>query len=111
MEQKTIKYKYIFDNDYNPVYINGAHGGINYQGEIVANFYFERFGLPNSLTQEVTPDGNLGAVTESNPKDLDQSHVRVVQNGIIMNLNTAKTIHQWLGQHIASLEKLQSINK
>lgn len=108
MEQKTIKFKYIFDDDYNPVYVNGAHGGINFQGEIIANFYLERFGLPNSQTQEITPDGRVGAVTESDPKDLDQAHVRYVRNGIVMNLHTAKTIHQWLGQHIENLERMQN---
>ena len=108
-KESTIKFKYIFNDDYNPVYINGAHGGISPQGEIIANFYLERLGLPNSLINSVTQDGKLGDVIESDPKDLNQSHVRFIRNGIIMNLQTAKTIHRWLGQHIETLEKIQGI--
>lgn len=110
MDIKSIKFKYIFQDDYNPVYINGAHGGINSQGEIIANFYLERMGLPNFQTQSITPEGKLGDVIESDPKDLNQSHVRFVRNGIIMNLQTAKLIYNWLGGHIKNLEQLQKLN-
>jgi glucosamine 6-phosphate synthetase-like amidotransferase/phosphosugar isomerase protein len=34
---------------------------------------------------------------ESEPADLKDSFVRVVENGIIMNYQTAKVIHKWLG--------------
>ena len=110
-ENKSIKFKYIFQDDYNPVYINGALGGINSQGELIVNFYLERIGLPNSIVQTIAPDGQLASIIESDPKDLNQSHVRYVCNGIIMNLQTAKTIHEWLGNHIANLEKLQNVKK
>lgn len=110
MEPKQIKFKYIFADDYNPIYVNGAHGGLNSQGEIIAHFYLERVGLPNYQTAEITPEGKLGSVIDSDPQDLNQSYIRFVRNGVIMNLQTAKSIHQWLGDHIANLEKLQAIN-
>lgn len=111
MAKKSIKFKYIFADDYNPVYINGAHGGINSQGEIIANFYLERLGLPNSLDQELTEEGGLGQVLASEPADLNQSQIRFVRNGIIMNLKTAKALHTWLGDHIKNLEQLQGVKK
>lgn len=42
----SIKIKYIFRDHYNPVYANGAYGGITPSGEIVASFYFEKHPLP-----------------------------------------------------------------
>ncbi len=39
----SFKFKYVFDDDYNPKYVNGAFGGVNPQGEINLNFYMERF--------------------------------------------------------------------
>lgn len=108
MEKRTIKFKYIFDDDYNPIYVNGAQGGINPQGEIVANFYLERLALPTSQVQEINPDGNLGNILDSEPQDLNQSFVRVIKNGVVMNLQTAKSISAWLNTNIESLEKLQA---
>lgn len=104
MEKKTLKFKYIFDEDYNPVYVNGAQGGINPQGEIVANFYLERLALPNNQTQVVNPNGTLGDIIRSEPDDLNQSFVRFIKNGIVMNLQSAKSIYTWLGDLIVQSE-------
>lgn len=104
MDKQSLKFKYIFSDDYNPVYVNGAQGGINPQGEIVANFYLERLALPTSQTQELNPEGRLGNVVASEPADLNNSFVRFVENGIIMNLETAKSIHSWLGGLISQRE-------
>lgn len=96
----TIKYK--FKDDYNPIYINGAYGGVNTQGEIVVNFYFERLPLPN--TAEIDTSNNQ--ISKQEPVDLDKSLVRFIQNGVVMNLDTAKQIHSWLGGQIENLEKI-----
>lgn len=99
-----IKVKYKYADDYNPQYVNGAHGGINVQGEIVANFYFERVPMPNSITHEVTKEGGLGNIVATEPEDLTKSVLRYVQSGIVMNLEVAKQIHKWLGNQIALRE-------
>ena len=70
--------------------------------------FLERLGLPNSQTQLLTEEGGLGDIIESDPQDLNQSQIRFVRNGIIMNLRTAKALHSWLGDHIKHLEQLQS---
>ncbi len=98
----TFKYKY--PDDYNPHYINGAQGGINVQGEIVVNFYFERIPLPNSITQELNNDGALGNVVATDPKDFTNSVLRYVQSGVVMNLEVAKQVYKWLGEQIKTLE-------
>ena len=95
-----ITFKYRYPEDYNPQYVNGAQGGINVQGEIVANFYFERVPMPKSITTEVSIDGILGNVVSTDPEDLTKSIVRYVQSGIVMNLQVAKQIYDWLGKQI-----------
>ena len=104
MRQK-VKCKYIFDDNYNPVFVNGAYGGVNSQGEIVINFYFERAALPNSQTFEVEGDKLSEIVDERDPKDLANKFVRVVNTGVILDYRGAKIIHEWLGNHISNLEK------
>jgi len=98
---QSFKIKYIFRNDYNPIYINGAYGGVTPSGEIVANFFFERHPLPNSETW--TQDTN-----ELNPKDLAYSSVRVVESGIIISPQTAKDLAKWLLQKVEHAESLSS---
>lgn len=102
-----IKCKYIFDNDYNPKYINGAQGGVNPQGEIIINFYFERNALPNSQTYQIEDSKIASKEIDVEPSDLNNSFVRVVENGVVMNYQTAKEIHKWLGDHLKNLENLE----
>lgn len=101
-----IKCKYIFDDNYNPKYVNGAQGGINPQGEIVINFYFERNALPVSHTLVVKDSLLTNEITEVEPKDLNNSFVRIIENGVVMNYSTAKEVYKWLGKHLESLEEL-----
>jgi len=111
MAENKIKCKYIFEENYNPVYINGAQGGINPLGEIVVNFYLERNALPKSQTFSIE-NGIMGKESaEVEPEDLKNSFVRIIQNGIIMNYQTAKEIHRWLGENISALEKISKKNE
>jgi hypothetical protein len=103
----SISFKYIFKYDYNPVYINGAHGGVSPRGEIVANFYLERQPLPNEITHAINPDGTIGAdIIEVDPENLNNIIVRYVSSGVVLNHQNAKALHNWLGDKIAELERL-----
>ena len=102
----NINFKYIFTYDYNPVYVNGAHGGISPRGEIIMNFYLERMPLPNELSHAINPDGSIGDVVSVDPSDLNNSIIRYVPNGIILNLQSAVDLQNWLGSKIAELEQL-----
>jgi hypothetical protein len=102
-----MKFKYIFTYDYSPVYVNGAHGGVTPRGELVMNFYLERQPLPNSISHEITPTGTIGAETEVEPSDLGRSLVRQVINGVVVNYNTARELHYWLGEKLKEMEALE----
>ncbi|WP_224982749.1 hypothetical protein [Geomonas agri] len=105
--QNEMTFKYIFTYDYNPVYINGAHGGISPRGELVINFYLERQPLPNAISHEITAAGQIGPETEVEPSDLGRSLVRQVINGIVVNHQTARELHYWLGEKIKELDALE----
>ena len=110
MSKNTLTCKYIFKDDYNPKYVNGAQGGINSSGDIVINFYLERNALPNSESLLIGKDGKIIASEHGDvdPPDLRNSFVRVIENGVVMNYNFAKEFQKWLGNHIETLEKLNS---
>jgi hypothetical protein len=100
-----LKIKYIFPKDYNPVFVNGAYGGLSPRGDIVVNFFLERPALPNSQTYEIN-DGKIGTeiIEERDPTDLQGSIVRYISQGIILDYKNAKELQRWLGSHIEQLE-------
>jgi hypothetical protein len=106
----AITFKYIFKYDYNPVYVNGAHGGVSPRGEIVANFYLERQPLPNEITHAINPDGSISAdVVGVDPENLESTIIRYVSSGVVLNLQNAKALHSWLGDKVAELEQMMTI--
>lgn len=106
-KKNEMTFKYIFQYDYNPIYVNGAHGGISPRGELVMNFYLERQPLPNAITHEITQAGTIGPETEVEPADLTRSLVRQVINGVVVNYNTARELHYWLGEKLKEMEALE----
>jgi len=102
-----LKFKYIFDYGYNPVYVNGAHGGVSPRGELVMNFYLERMALPESISHEINPNGTIGKETAAEPDDLAQSMVRFIESGVVMNYQNARELHLWLGERIKEMEALE----
>ena len=106
---RQVKFKYVFSENYNPIYCNGAFGGISPHGEIVANFFLERMPIPKSMTNSVNPDGSLGGVVSMDPETLDETIIRHVSTGIVLSEESAKAIYDWLGNQIQELENRRSL--
>jgi hypothetical protein len=106
-KKPEMTFKYIFTYDYNPVYVNGAHGGISPRGELVMNFYLERPPLPNAITHEITSSGGIGTETKVEPSDLGRSLVRQVINGVVLNYQTARDLHYWLGEQLKAMAAME----
>jgi hypothetical protein len=108
MSQKPeITFKYVFNYNYNPTYVNGAQGGVSPRGEIVIHYYLERPPLPNSITHEITPQGAVGRETAVEPEDMQQSIVRFIDTGVVMNYENARMFHSWLGEKLKEAEAMQ----
>ena len=102
-DSQEITFKYVFDDLYNPVYANGAYGGINFANkEIVMNFFHERAPLPKETKLKIASDGNVevvGVIPES-PKA-----IRYITTGVAMSLEAARSLHTWLGNLLEEAEK------
>lgn len=99
-ERGKVQFKYVFQDDYNPEYCNGVYGGVNPHGEIVINFYFERFPIPHSVTNNVNLDGSLGEVASTSPENSDSMFIRYVTNGVVLDRSTAQALYDWLGNQL-----------
>lgn len=105
-ELKNIKFKYVFDDQYTPTYISGGIGGITPGKDIVINFYFERHPIPYKETTKIKNDGSMEVISREPETESDQlSFIRHIENGIVMNLNTAKSIREYLDKQIKILEE------
>ncbi len=105
-KKRELKFKYIFADEYNAKYATGVYGGVTPGGEIVANFFLERHGLPISQTYALKPEGSLGEVLKNEPEDLQETMVRIVESGVIINVTFAKTLNDWLTRQIEVAEKI-----
>ncbi len=102
-----ISFKYKYRDDYNPTYVNGAYGGITVKSEIVANFFLERHCLPKKEILQID-EKEVTSTIEYDPKDLQQSRLRFVECGVVMNVQTAKEIVEWLKDKISLIENINS---
>lgn len=97
MDNEKVTFKYYFDEDYDPEYVNGAFGGQTPNGELIINFFMDRFPIPYEVTQcfteeDVLDENNMEII----PKPGDSKIRRVVKTGVVMSPNTAISVFQWL---------------
>ena len=100
--ENTVKFKYAFDEKYDPEYVNGVLGGLNPNWELVMNFFMDRMQVPYEQEIEVLPDGSLNnEVVSQRPEKSDIR--RVIKNGVIMNTTTALSIYSWMKQRLIEM--------
>lgn len=104
--KKELEFKIIFADEYNPVYANGAWGGFSHKGELVMHFTHERQPAPHKIYHE-SQDGQLWEEIRREPKAEHLLIIRYVATGVTMNLETAKSVHAWMGKQIEQYEALQ----
>ena len=92
-----IIFKFKFEEDYDPKYVNGAYGGVNCRGEMMIHFFNERYPIPNSVSHEFIK-GIPGKEKHRDPEE----HIilRMIKTGVTMDMNSAKEFHRWLGEQI-----------
>lgn len=96
----TIKGNFKGIEEYKYKYINGAFATINTQGEILLNFYCEKLNLPSNF--EINLSGDDSVATEKIIQNESIPLIRELECGVIMNLEVAKSIYEFLGDTIKS---------
>lgn len=99
---KALSFEYKISPNFAIYYITGAHGGVNAQGQVIANFFSERAAIPRKTKHALAPDGKLGDVIEEEKKD---AFIRDVLFGASMVPSTARIIGQWLIEKADEFEK------
>ena len=107
-EKRLIEFKYIFSDDYRPDYTNGAYGGVTTTGDICANFFLERMPVPRSQLYVCNDEDGLSNILEPvepvEPEDFGIVLIRHVPSGIVMHVEAARNLVDWLNLRIAEAE-------
>ncbi|MDD2317974.1 MAG: hypothetical protein RBR01_09435 [Desulfobacterales bacterium] len=101
---REVHFEYTLSHSYAVHMISGCYGGINVNGNIVANFFAEQHSVPE--TEILKLDENGKACDAVKPID-DPKHIRIarfVPFAIAMRSDTARAIALWLNKHADDLE-------
>lgn len=71
--------------------------------------FLERIPIPNSVTNSINPDGTLGGFVGIDPENLNETVIRYISTGIVLNEENAKSIYEWLGNQIQELENRKAM--
>lgn len=99
-----VRFDYIKSSSYRVVHADGVWGGVTPRGWIQMNFFSERHAIPKSLIHELTPEGKLGPEVDRVTRD---SVVREVETGVVLSLETARSLEKWLRDKIEALESIR----
>jgi len=106
-----IRFHYIKSPGFRVLHVDGAVGGITPRGMIHLATYSERGAIPRILEQSFSVD--RGTPIEPEPRVIEARDgiVREMEADLVMTLNTAIEVRDWLNTHIAKLEELAKQKK
>ena len=101
---EKIRIEYVKSNFFRVVHVDGAFGGTTPRLDLFITFYSERFPIPRILTYEMSPQGApIKEIVEE--RESKEGIIRESEVGLLLDLPSAKSLLQWLGEKVAELEK------
>jgi hypothetical protein len=101
----TIQFHYIKGNHFRTIRTSGAIGSVTPAGHIHCALYNERPAIPRTTQHEVDADGQL--VGEPIVVDGRSGLVRELEVDLILSLETAESLRDWLSDRIAEAIKVR----
>jgi hypothetical protein len=101
-KRAEVAFEYEVSPNYSVYAINGIHGGFNAQGELVANFFYERSPIPKKITHAINSDESLG---DEISRETSNAIIRQVMFGISINPRIARYIGKWFNARADEYER------
>jgi len=99
-----IKYIYEAADDYKIIYVNGAAGGATSNSELKFDFYQEYLPVPEFSVRPIEAN-RLGEEIETSGDKTEVEMIRERKVGIVMSLEKAKLIGNWMIRTVEEFEK------
>lgn len=103
---QTIKFDYLKTTQFRNIHVDGAVGGLAPNGNIQMAVYSERPAIPQQTTQKIDEKGVL-AEEVMGARVTRGAVVRELEANLIIDVNTATQIVQWLQGKIDQFIELQ----
>ncbi len=97
----SVTFHYIKSQQFRVVHSDGIIGSVTPRGLIHYVVYSERQAIPQSMTHTLDDGNKVGDVVQSIGKG---GIVREMEVDVIMDPQTAKMFHKWLGDRLAALD-------
>jgi hypothetical protein len=104
-DPKRVRFEFIKSPDYRTITVDGVFGGISPRGAVFASFFVERPSIPTVTVYELE-NGRLGSEVKELRVDRE-GIVREVQVGLVLDLEAATRVRDWLNNRIDQLSALK----
>lgn len=104
---QTVSFRYYKSHNFRVIHADGAFGGMTPRAGLFVAFYNERFPIPEATTHSITQDGALGEELRSE-RVSKKEIIREVEAGVLLDVEAAKSLVQWLNQKISEVEKART---
>ena len=108
-DKNKIAFRYIKNHNYRVVHADGVIGGPSPSGDIHMAFFSQRKPIPRKVVYEITSDGLGPELVDQRESESDI--IREFDTDVVMNLNVAKELIEWLQKHVSEVEKVISEQK
>ena len=106
---KDVTFQYKISDNYVIYSIDGVHGGLNAQGDVIVSFFSERQPVPRREKYKIKRDGAL----EATPIEVERTSdiIRNVNFGIALKPNAARSIGKWLVEKADEFERILKVEQ
>jgi len=98
-----VTFNYIKASLFRTIHVDGVIGAITPNGHIHFAVFSERPAIPRVVENKLNEDGRIG---EEIHKETKEGIVREMEVDLLMNLQSAQNLHDWLGNRIQELKTL-----
>jgi hypothetical protein len=102
-QEAQVTFQYTKDPLFRSAHADGFVGGLTPNGQIHLAFFSERSLLPKKHVYRVNPDGSLGSEIPEE-RAPNEPIVRDIQLDVLMSVQAAEGLKNWLDQYIRSLK-------
>jgi hypothetical protein len=106
LEKGIISFDYIKGNDFRVIHVDGIWGGNAPQlGTIHMDVFSERWPIPKRTASKISPEGGIGEEIFEE-RITRNAVVREVEAHLVMNIEVATVIRDWLTDKIENYQKV-----
>ena len=102
MSESKIPFHFEINDDFKTVLATGVFGGLTPNGLINMNFFLERANIPDTIIYQLSEDGRTAEKEVS--VEGGEGIVREVFFGVVIDVNTANDLVNWLNERIKMVE-------